>query len=163
MNIKMKFIFVIFLIPFLLYCCNSYPNSHQNNRQFIKSNNKNDMNNYNKLKEITIKVIFGNVNINISGQIISKNMNGENIKENTINKIITLQENNEFKYVMKMDEFIMLNVMSIDNNDAKILVYEHDFNAVTIYEYNKKIITKEYIINGNNNLGKIISISNVYY
>ena len=163
MNIKMKFIFVIFLIPFLLYCCTSYPNSNQNNRQFIKSNNKNDMNNYNKLKEITIKVISGNVSINISGQIISKNMNGENIKENTINKIITLQENNEFKYVMKMDEFIMLNVMSIDNNDAKILVYEHDFNAVTIYEYNKNNITKEYIINGNNNLGKIISISNIYY
>jgi hypothetical protein len=121
------------------------------------------MNNYNKLKEITIKVISGNVSINISGEIISKNMKGENIKANTINTTITLQENNEFKYVMKMDEFILLNVRSIDNSDAKILVYEHDYNAITVYEYNKKIISKEYIINGNNNLGKIISISNVYY
>ena len=115
------------------------------------------MNNYNKFKEIIIKVISGNVSLNISGHTASGNIN-----TNTINKTIALQENNEFKYNMIMDEIVILNVRSIDNNDAKILVSEYDNTGYTVYGNNKLIISKEYIIYGNNNLGKMISISNVY-
>jgi len=154
---KMKFIFIFLLFPFLFYCCASSSDSRQNVRYINKSNNKYDMNNYNKFKEIIIKVISGNVSLNISGHTASGNIN-----TNTINKTIALQENNEFKYNMIMDEIVILNVRSIDNNDAKILVSEYDNTGYTVYGNNKLIISKEYIIYGNNNLGKMISISNVY-
>jgi len=153
-----KFIFIFLLFPFLFYyCVSSSSDSRQNVRYINKSNNKYDMNNYNKFKEIIIKVISGNVSLNISGHTASGNIN-----TNTINKTIALQENNEFKYNMIMDEIVILNVRSIDNNDAKILVSEYDNTGYTVYGNNKLIISKEYIIYGNNNLGKMISISNVY-
>jgi len=153
-----KFIFIFLLFPFLFYyCVSSSSDSRQNVRYIKKSNNKYDMNNYNKFKEIIIKVISGSVSLNISGHIAS-----ENINDNTINKTIALHENNEFKYNMIMDEIVILNVRSIDNNDAKILVSEYDNTGYTVYGNNKLIISKEYIIYGNNNLGKMISISNVY-
>jgi hypothetical protein len=154
---KMKFIFIFLLFPFLFYYCASSSDSRQNVRYINKSNNKYDMNNYNKFKEIIIKVISGNVSLNISGYTVSENKN-----TNTINKTIALQENNEFKYNMIMNEIVILNVRSIDNNDAKILVSEYDNTGYTVYGNNKLIVSKEYIIYGSNNMGKMISISNVY-
>jgi hypothetical protein len=118
-------------------------------------------------RNIIIKAISGNVNLNISGHI-SENIyfakpdiyDGSGNKiiypidtpiveqgKQTINESIILYENNEFKYTLTIAEVIIVNVKSIDDNDAKILVFEYGIN-------------KEYTINGNNNLGQMISFKN---
>jgi hypothetical protein len=151
---KINVIFAFLIIIFSFYNCTS-------SAYYTKSGNRNIN------RAIIIRVISGNVNLNISGHISeniytnNKIMNddkGFKIIETTeapvalqgkktINENIILYENNEFKYTLTQAEVVIVNVRSIDNNDAKILVIEYDKN-------------KEYIIYGNNNLGQMISFKN---
>jgi hypothetical protein len=123
--------------------------------------------NTNLNRKIIIKVISGNVNLNISGHISENiyfydqnNYDNMGIKrmntvempivlqgKETINENIILYENNEFIYTITTAEVVIVNVRSIDDSDAKILVFE----------YGKY---KEYTIYGDNNFGQMVSFKN---
>ena len=112
-------------------------------------------------RDISIKVLSGNVYLNISGHI-SENvyLNIDHYSNNTffdspivfqgketINQNIILYETQEFKYTLTIAEVVIVNVKSIDDNDA----------IIVIFEYGKK---KEYKIDGQNRLGQIITFKN---
>jgi len=133
------------------------------NSTYTKSGNQN----WNRT--ISVKVVSGNIFINISGHI-SENIysgpprNDINDKyrttpkdidnspvvyqgKETINKTIILNENQEYKYTLTLAEAVIMTIKSIDDNDAIII----------ISEYGKE---KEYKIIGQNKLGQIISFKN---
>jgi ribosomal protein L25 (general stress protein Ctc) len=146
--LKINVFFILFI--FLFFNC-----------AYTKSGNTNSN------RDIIIKVIYGNVSLNISGHISediyyfypdSYDGKGNKIThagetpavvqgKETINQNIILYENQEFKYTLIITEAVIVNVKSIDGNDAKLLVSEYGKN-------------KEYIINGKNNLGQFISFKN---
>jgi hypothetical protein len=124
-------------------------------------------------RNIEIMAVSGTVNVDISGHIseniygFNKNIynpnvqNKENIKNNTpedlmpivdqgketINKKIILYEAQSFKYTLTTAEVVIMNIRSINNSDAKIIVSEHGRK-------------KEYIIDGKNQIGRMISFIN---
>jgi hypothetical protein len=65
----------------------------------------------------------------------------------TIRKTIILYETEKFKYTLTTAEALIMSVRSIDSNDAKLIVFEHGRS-------------KEYIIDGKNQLGRMISFKN---
>jgi ABC-type enterochelin transport system permease subunit len=148
---KVNTLFIFLIILFTLYSCVTYTKSGNTNLN----------------RDILIKVVSGNVYLNISGHI-SENIYpyNQNIYDDikngiintiempivvqgkeTINQNMILYENDEFKHTLTMTEVVIVNVRTIDNEDAKILVFEYGRNT-------------EYIIYGNNNLGQTISFKN---
>jgi hypothetical protein len=115
-------------------------------------------------KIISIKVISGNVSMHISGHVsetIYAYSNTDLEKQNfhnektpiisqgriTINQEIIVYETQIFEYTLAIDEALMVNVRSVDDNDAQIIVIEQGNE-------------KEYAIDGRNKIGQIISFKN---
>ena len=120
-------------------------------------------------RNISIKVVSGNISINISGHI-SEDIYFNNlvhddhdklriIKDNTkdlpvvsqgkktINQNIILYERQEYKYTLATAEVVIMTIKTLDDNDTTIVVIE----------YGKE---REYKIIGQNKLGQIISFRN---
>jgi hypothetical protein len=120
-------------------------------------------------RDIKIMVVSGNAYIDISGHIsediytynqINYDEKGSiNIGNNTmemriveqgkktINEKIILNETQIFQYTLTTAEVVIINIRSVDSNDVKIIVSEYGKN-------------KEYIIDGKNQFGKMISFRN---
>jgi hypothetical protein len=120
-------------------------------------------------RDIEIMIVSGNAYIDISGHIsediyiynqinydekgdinIGNNTMGMRIVEQgkeTINKKIILHETQKFQYILTTAEVVIINIRSIDSNDVKIIVSEYGQN-------------KEYIIDGKNQFGQMISFRN---
>jgi hypothetical protein len=115
-------------------------------------------------RTISIKVLSGNVYLDISGHISEDIYFDNNIYQNkqnnnfidspvvsqgkeTINQSIVLNETQEFRYTLTTAEVVIANIRSIDENDAILI----------ISEYNRE---KEYTIDGQNKLGQIITFIN---
>jgi len=140
---------IYFLIfTFLLIGCASYTESENA-----------DLN-----STISIKVTSGNVFMGISGHISENNLDKQNFPNEktpivsqgkvtinqgnvTINQDIILYETQKFEYTLTNTEILMVNVRSVDDNDAQLMVTE----------YGKE---KRYKIDGNDKIGQIISFEN---
>ena len=147
-----RFILILFVLTLFVSCYTSI---------YTRSGNTNSN------RDIVIKVTSGNVNMNISGHIseniyVNNQSRYGNIEnrmfdpmetaivlqgKETINQQIILNENQEFKYTLTMTEAVIVNIRSVDENDARLVVFERGKNT-------------EYIISGNNNLGQTISFKN---
>ena len=125
--------------------------------------------NVNLNRDIFIKVLSGSVHASISGHIgenvyfdipFRNEFEGQKIipdntrqtpmvlqGTNTVNQSMILHENQEFHYTLTTAEIVILNIRSIDDNDAKILVFE----------YGRE---KEYKIPGQNKTGQIFLFRN---
>jgi hypothetical protein len=113
---------------------------------------------------ISIKVTSGNVFMGISGYISENDPDKQNFPHEktpvvsqgkvtvnqgnvTIDQDIILYETQKFEYTLANTEILMVNVRSVDDNDAQLMVTE----------YGKE---KKYKIDGNNKIGQIISFEN---
>jgi hypothetical protein len=85
----------------------------------------------------------GNINIRNSTTEILVVAQGKE----TINKKIILHETETFQYTLTTAEVVIMSIKSVDSNDVKIIVSEYGQN-------------KEYIIDGENQFGKMISFKN---
>ena len=113
---------------------------------------------------IAIKAISGNVSMHLSGHI-SNNIyaysNTDLEKQNlhnekapaisqgrvSIDQEVILYETQTFGYTLGIDEALMINVRSVDDNDAQLIIVEFGQE-------------KEYTIDGKNKIGQIISFKN---
>ena len=118
-------------------------------------------------RNVSIRVISGSVNINISGHISeniylenpinleTRTISNDNITrtqiasqgKETINQQIVLYETQEFEYTLTTSEVVIMNIRSLNDEDARI----------NVTEYGRE---REYIIIGQNRLGQIITFKN---
>jgi hypothetical protein len=113
---------------------------------------------------ISIKVTSGNVSMNLSGHIseniysaVESDLEKQNFPNEktpivsqgraTIQQNIILYETQEFNYALTYAEVLMVNIRSVDDNNAQLMVIE----------YGK---AREYKIDGKNKFGQVISFRN---